>query len=87
MPIYEQSFRHYDGPRTTRRMWWPVAWQTMRPMLKPKPLWLFASLGLLSVLGPIASFRPSVLFRFTRLLSTAFTTVVLPPPFGPATPI
>ncbi|PKO18040.1 hypothetical protein CVU37_06870 [candidate division BRC1 bacterium HGW-BRC1-1] len=56
MPIYEQSFRHYDGPRSIRRMWWPVAWQTMRPMLKPKPLWLFGSAHLIFLVVVSVSF-------------------------------
>ena len=56
MPIYEQSFRHYDGPRSTRRMWWPVAHQTMRPMLKPKPLWFFASAHLIFIVVISVSF-------------------------------
>ncbi len=48
MPIYEQSFRHYEGPRSNRNHWWPVAWMTMRPVFKSKFIFLF--LGYLLVL-------------------------------------
>lgn len=36
MPIYDQSFRHYEGPRRTRGLWRVVAWQTLRPILRSK---------------------------------------------------
>lgn len=39
MPIYDQSFRHYDGPRSTGRLWWPVATQTLRSLFKTKWAW------------------------------------------------
>lgn len=36
MPIYDQTFRRYEGPRSTHGSWRPVALQTMRPILKSK---------------------------------------------------
>ncbi|MGI8904977.1 MAG: ABC transporter permease subunit [Candidatus Sumerlaeaceae bacterium] len=40
MPIYDQTFRRYDGPRRTRALWWPIARTTFRPVLKSKLTWL-----------------------------------------------
>jgi ABC-2 type transport system permease protein len=40
MPIYDQSFRRYTGPRHTNLLWWAVAWQTMRPILRSKLTYL-----------------------------------------------
>ncbi|AXA35808.1 MAG: hypothetical protein D6691_10170 [Candidatus Hydrogenedentota bacterium] len=31
MPVYEQTYRHYDGPRTVARRWLPIMRMTMRP--------------------------------------------------------
>lgn len=36
MPIYDQTFRRYDGPRNTRNLWIPVAMQTLRRAWKSK---------------------------------------------------
>lgn len=47
MPIYDQSFRRYNGPRHLKALWWPVALYTWRPILKRKLVWvLLAMLGL-----------------------------------------
>jgi len=31
VPVYEQTYRHYDGPRIVARRWLPVVRMTMRP--------------------------------------------------------
>ena len=49
MPIYDQTFRRYDGPRRTTALWWPIARTTFRPVLKSKFTW-FLLLGLLGYL-------------------------------------
>ncbi|MBX7245995.1 MAG: ABC transporter permease [Candidatus Sumerlaeaceae bacterium] len=36
MPIYDQTFRHYEGPRSFAALWWPVARNTMQPIYKSK---------------------------------------------------
>lgn len=36
MPIYEQTFRPYEGKRYTSFLWWPIAWQTFKRILKSK---------------------------------------------------
>lgn len=46
MPIYDQSFRRYEGERRTRMLWWPVARQTLRGIVRSKLMWLIL-LGLL----------------------------------------
>ena len=43
MPIYDQTFRHYEGRRSERMLWWPIAWRTLRPILKAKFTWLLIS--------------------------------------------
>lgn len=46
MPIYDQTFRRYEGDRKLTALWWPVAQQTFRPVLKSKLTWVLL-LGLL----------------------------------------
>ncbi len=36
MPIYDQTFRRYEGPRNTSGIWLVVAGQTLRPVLQSK---------------------------------------------------
>lgn len=36
MPIYDQTFRRYEGPRKVTGLWRVVAWQTLRPILHSK---------------------------------------------------
>ena len=50
MPIYDQTFRHYEGPRNTHLAWWAVAVQTLRPMLKNKFVWLVGAGNLIPVI-------------------------------------
>ena len=40
MPIYDQTFRRYEGPRRLGILWWPVARQVLRPALKSRWTWL-----------------------------------------------
>lgn len=47
MPIYDQSFRHYTGPRNVRTLWWPIALHTFRPALKQKLVWMMGIMFLL----------------------------------------
>lgn len=49
MPIYDQTFRRYDGPRHTTVLWWPIARTTFRPVLKNKLTWILL-VGLLLAL-------------------------------------
>lgn len=56
MPIYDQSFQHYDGPRRLGRLWLPVAMHTVRPILKQK----FTYLLLFAVAVPL--FVVTILF-------------------------
>lgn len=80
MPIYEQSFRHYDGPRRTRGLWWPVAVQTMRPMLRSRMVWFYGGFHLvyLVVVGvsfflsrKLAEMAPQHLEAATQVASAA----------------
>lgn len=43
MPIFDQTFRRYEGPRHIRFLWWPVARQVIKPVLKSKLTWLILS--------------------------------------------
>lgn len=43
MPIYDQTFRRYEGPRRLRFLWWPVARQVIKPVLKSKLTWFILS--------------------------------------------
>ena len=43
MPIFDQTFRRYEGPRHVRFLWWPVARQVIKPVLKSKLTWLILS--------------------------------------------
>jgi len=49
MPIYDQTFRRYEGERSTRALWWPVARNTVRPVLKNKLTWGLLLLLLIAV--------------------------------------
>ena len=40
MPIYDQTFRRYEGPRRVRALWLPVAWQTLRRVLRTRLTYL-----------------------------------------------
>lgn len=40
MPIYDQTFRHYEGPRHLKALWWPVTVFTFKPVFKRKLVWL-----------------------------------------------
>lgn len=43
MPIYDQTFRPYAGKRSTSFLWWPIARQTLRHVLKSKLTWFLMS--------------------------------------------
>jgi ABC-type transport system involved in multi-copper enzyme maturation permease subunit len=53
MPIYDQTFRRYTGPRNLRALWWPVTWFTFRPILKRKLVWILL-VGFVLYLGAIS---------------------------------
>jgi hypothetical protein len=40
VPIYDQTFRRYEGARSTRALWWPIARMTFKPALKNKLTWV-----------------------------------------------
>lgn len=40
MPIFDQSFRKYDGPRNINVLWWPIAVALVKSQLKNKFLWV-----------------------------------------------
>ena len=50
MPIYDQTFRRYAGARSTRFLWWVVARQTLRPILKAKGTYLLLSFVVIPVI-------------------------------------
>lgn len=50
MPIYDQSFRRYTGPRSMGNQWWAVAYYTWRPILRRWLVWVLLA-GLLLYLG------------------------------------
>jgi ABC-type transport system involved in multi-copper enzyme maturation permease subunit len=50
MPIYDQTFRRYQGKRSTRFLWWPVARQTLRPILKAKATYLLLAFVVVPVI-------------------------------------
>jgi ABC-2 type transport system permease protein len=62
MPIYDQTFRHYDGPRRYRALWWPIAQQTVRPVLKARLTWVL----LIGMLG-IVIFISMALFGLAKV--------------------
>jgi ABC-2 type transport system permease protein len=43
MPIYDQTFRRYEGARHVGTLWWPVARQILRPALKSRWTWILLS--------------------------------------------
>lgn len=49
MPIYDQTFRHYEGERKSSALWWPIARQTLRPIVKSKLTYLI----LMGVVVPV----------------------------------
>lgn len=49
MPIYDQTFRRYEGTRSTRALWWPVARNTINPVLKNKLTWALFLMLLIAV--------------------------------------
>lgn len=53
MPIYDQSFRRYAGPRNLANLWWPVAQYTFRPILRRKLVWVLMVM-LLMYLGGLS---------------------------------
>lgn len=56
MPIYDQSFRRYTGPRDLKALWWPVAVYTFRPIFKRKMVWLLFALLVLYIGGLSVAF-------------------------------
>ncbi|MCX7019247.1 MAG: ABC transporter permease subunit [bacterium] len=50
MPIYDQTFRNYSGTRRTRRLWLPVARQTLLPILRSKLTWILLAGALIPVI-------------------------------------
>ncbi|MCX7717992.1 MAG: hypothetical protein N2111_06265, partial [Candidatus Sumerlaeaceae bacterium] len=79
MPIYDQTFRHYDGPRQFRALWWPIAKQTVRPLLKTRFTWallicilgilIFISIGLFS-LAKLRDLDPRTTADMARVVGT-----------------
>jgi ABC-type transport system involved in multi-copper enzyme maturation permease subunit len=56
MPIYDQSFRRYTGPRNLTALWWPVALYTWRPILRRKLVWVLLAMLVLYLGGLSVAF-------------------------------